>query len=245
VQIVPSRCPDCGVEGSYDREAALIVCPSCHLALQLTPQGARIVPYDHAVRGRTDVDAAFLPFWRFAFQAELPDRTLAASIEDYGNALFPQPPPGFRLQGQHLYVPAFRLLGTEPGDEAFKEICEWIHGQPPELREGKIPLAGQPRLVGVSLTSDDARALAPFVLVALHTKTSAARMSARLLKRAVQDVRMSLTEPRLLMVPFDREGDDATIPEGRVRIPAMLLQRGPELQHLRATVVRAAASEPR
>jgi DNA-directed RNA polymerase subunit RPC12/RpoP len=245
VRVIPSRCPDCGVEGRYDREAALIVCSSCHLALQLTPEGARVVPYDHAVRGGTGADTAYLPFWRFAFQAEFLDRTLATSIEEYGKVLFPQPPPGFRLEGRHLYVPAFRLLGTEPGDEAFKAICEWIHAQPPEVREGKIPLDGQPRLVGASLTSDDARALAPFVLVALHTKTSAARMSALLFKRAVQDVRMSLTEPRLLMLPFDCEGDEVTIPEARLRISAQLLRRGPEIQHLRATVFRAAASEPR
>lgn len=241
VRIVPSRCPDCGFEESYDRRAVLIVCPNCHLALQLTPAGARVVPYEHAVRGQAGLDAAFLPFWRFPFQAELADRKRVASLEEYAKALFPQPPPGFRLQGGFLYVPGFRLLGTEPGDEAFKDVCEWIHDEPPARREGKIPIGGRPRLVSVSLTAAEARALAPFVLVALHTKTSAARLSTLLLKKAVKDLKLTLGEPTLLMAPFDRDGDDVTIPERSLRIPATLLRRGPELLQMRATVLAAAA----
>jgi hypothetical protein len=241
VRIVPSRCPDCGFEESYDRRAVLIVCPNCHRALQLGPEGAQIVPYVHAVRGQAQLDAAYLPFWRYTFATELPDKKTLASLDDYAKALFPQPPPGFRPTGRHLFVPAFRLLGTEPGDEVFKDLCEWIHEQPPEQREGKIPLGGRPRLLGVSLSEREARRLAPFVLVALHNKASAARMNTLLLKKAVKDARLSLGEPALVMVPFGRDGEDVTIPERKLRIPALLLNRGPELLQMRATVVAAQA----
>lgn len=244
VRVVPSRCPDCGFEESYDRRAALIVCPNCHLALQLTAKGAHVVPYDHAVRGQADLDAAYLPFWRFPFQAEFADRKRVTSLDGYAKALFPQLPPGFHLRGAFLYVPAFRLLGTEPGDLAFKGLCEWIHERPPEQRSGKIPIGGRPRLLGVSLTPDEARALGPFVLVALHTKASAARLNMLLLKKAVKDLRLSLGDPALLMVPFDRDGEDVMLAEPKLRIGGLLLRGGPELLQMRATVIAAAAQSP-
>lgn len=242
VSVVPSRCPDCGFEESYDRRAALIVCPNCHRALQLGKQGPQVVPYEHSVRGQADLDAAWLPFWRYPFGAETADNKKLDSLDAYAQALLPQPSPGLRLTGRHLFVPGFRLLGTEPGDELFKEVCEWIHATPPEQREGKIPLGGRPRLVGVSLGEPEARRLAPFVLLALHDKRKAARWNRLLLKKAVTDLSLdALGEPTLLMVPFDRQGDDVTIPERQIRIPGMQLRRSPELLQMRATVVAAQA----
>ena len=67
------------------------------------------------------------------------------------------------------------------------------------------------RLFGVSVTAQEARALAPFVLVALHTKTSAARLSTMLLKKAVKDLKLQIGAPTLVMMPFDREGGDGVI----------------------------------
>lgn len=241
VRIVPSRCPDCGSEESFERRAVLIVCPNCHLALRLTSEGARVTGYAHAVCGEAGPDAAYLPFWRFEFSLALPGGKRADSLEAYAKALFPAPAAGLGLCGRHLFVPALRLLGSEPGDAAFKQLAEWIHAAPPEQREAKIPLGGRPRLLPVTLDADEARALAPFVLVALHGKAAAARMSTLLLRKAVREARLSLGEPTLLMVAFARDAGGVAQPEPGPRIPELLLERGDELQRLRATVLAAAA----
>jgi DNA-directed RNA polymerase subunit RPC12/RpoP len=245
VHVVASRCPDCGFEESYDPRDVLTICSNCHLGLELTSKGVRIAPYEHAARG-TDVplDGVFLPFWRYRLAIELPGgKSRLESLEDYSKALFPQPPPGFALRGQHLFVPAFRLLGTEPGDSTFKALCEWIHQDAPEQRTGKLPVGGRPRLQGVSVPEHEARALAPFVLVALHSKASAARLSALTLRTGICDARLTLEPPTLVMVPFDAQGEDAAIPEHKVRVPAMLLRGGLEVEQMRSTVLAAAANQ--
>jgi hypothetical protein len=89
----------------------------------------------------------------------------------------------------------------------------------------------------------EARALAPFVLVALHSKASAARLSALTLRSAVCDAQLTLEQATLVMVPFDAQGEDAAIPEHKVRVPAMLLRGGLEVEQMRSTVLAAAANQ--
>jgi hypothetical protein len=161
-------------------------------------------------------------------------------LEDYGRLVFPQgAPPGFHPTGEHLWVPAFRLLGTEVGDETFKDLVEWVHGAGlPSVGE-KIPIGGRPVTWGATLSEREARELLPFVLMGLHGRPSAARLNTLLVQRAVSQARLTPSDPELVMIPFDAVADSVGIAGTAVRVPKLLLIGGPELEAQRATVYGA------
>jgi hypothetical protein len=237
-----SRCPDCGAERRFDPEALVSICSNCRLGLQPCGESVLVVGYDHAP-GRAD--AEYLPFWRFPFRAVLPagGGTLQ-SLEEYCAALFPLgAPPRFGLRGRHLWIPAFRLLGTTAGDATFKALVELLHATPPRARDGKVPLGTSARFWSCSLSERHASDLAPFALVALHSKTSAARLNNLVFRQKVQDVRLQSGGGRLVMVPFSRSGNELGVPGTRARVPLLVLQGGPALDAQRSTVRSAIGAD--
>jgi hypothetical protein len=240
VHVVASRCPECGFEKALPAGHHVTICSNCQRALMPTPDGPRVVPYGHCPRGQERLDGEYLPFWRYRFRIEMAGAPPVAGLEDYGRALFPQgAPPGFHPTGQHLWVPAIRLLGTEAGDEAFKDLAEWVHAAGLLSVDEKIPMGGRPVTWGASLSEPEARELLPFMLMALHGKTSAARLNTLLVQRAVSQARLTPSEPELVMIPFDPAGDFLGVAGTTVRVPKLLLTGGPELDAQRATVHRA------
>ena len=247
VTVAASRCPDCGSEARVDPAAHVFVCANCHLALEPGAHGLRLHPYSHARVGQVALDGDYLPFWRYEFRIEIAGAAPITRLEDYARALFPQaPPPGFAPRGAYLWVPAFRLLGTEFGDEAFQRLVEWIHGAAVEVEDGKIPLGGECTPHPATVDEAEARQAAAFVLFALHGKGSAARLNTMLVTRTIQKAKLTLSGPRLVAVPFARAADDALqAPGSAVRVAPLLLRGGPALEAQRATVHRAAASAER
>jgi DNA-directed RNA polymerase subunit RPC12/RpoP len=240
VHVVASRCPECGFEKALPAGNHVTICSNCHRALTPTPDGPRVMAYGHCGRGRETLDGDYLPFWRYRFRIEMKAAAPAERLEDYGRLLFPdRAPPGFRPTGEHLWVPAFRLLGTEAGDETFKDIVEWIHGAGLQATGDKIPIGGRPVTWGATLSEPEARELLPFVLMGLHGKASAARLNTLLVQRAVSQARLTPSEPELVMVPFDASGDGLVVGGTTVRVPNLLLAGGPELEAQRATVYGA------
>ncbi len=223
--VVKSRCPDCGIEAAFDRRAVIVPCPNCHRGLAPGPEGIRLVPVGH-VSG--DLDAAWLPFWVFPFSL----RTAAAAhqtLESWAKTLHSRGlPPGFAPRGPGLFVPAMRLLGTEPGDTAFRELVEWVHGAGLRLESDKVPLGGRPELIPATLTGDEARELLPFVLWAINGRTSAARLSTLILKQAIEAPKLESGEPRLVMLPFRRDGALLAC-DGGPALPRLVVDGGPAL----------------
>ena len=238
VHVVASRCPECGFEKALPAGDHVTVCSNCHRGLAPTPDGPRVVSYLHGVRGEERLDGQYLPFWRYSFRIEMEGAPAAIDqLEDYARVMFPQgPPPGFHPRGGHLWVPALRLLGTEVGDEVFKDIAEWVHAAGLETVAEKIPLGWRPTAWGASVAEAEARELLPFVLLALHGKASAARLNTMLLRRVVSTARLTASHPELVMVPFDPEDDGLGVAGTPVRVPRLLLTGGPELDAQRATV---------
>jgi predicted Zn-ribbon and HTH transcriptional regulator len=238
VTVAASRCPDCGFEARLDRAAHVAVCANCHLALEPHADGLHLRAYAHARIGEVRLDGDYLPFWRYSFRVEVAGAPAVTTLEDYARLLFPQAlPPGFAPRGAHLWVPAFRLLGTEFGDEAFAALVQWVHGAPPAVEDGKIPLGGDCRAWPVTLDEAGAREAAPFVLFAMHGKASAARLNTMLVGRTVQKAKVTVSDPRLVAVPFTHGTDDVLHPVGAAaRVAALLLRGGPELEAQRATV---------
>jgi len=237
VHVVASRCPECGFEKALPAGNHVTVCSNCHRALTPTPDGPRVMAYGHCVRSQEKLDGEYLPFWRYRFRIEMAGTPPVERLEDYGRALFPQgPPPGFRPAGEHLWVPASRLLGTEAGDEAFKDLVEWVHAAGLRAVDEKIPIGGRPVTWGASLSEPEARELLPFILIGLHGNPSAARLNTLLLQRAVSKALLTPSGPELMMIPFDVTGQALGIAGTTVRVPRLLLTGGPELDAQRATV---------
>jgi hypothetical protein len=140
-------------------------------------------------------------------------------------------------------VPAFRLLGTETGDETLRALVEWVHAHPPECVEGKVPLGGDLRAWGVTVPEAEARELLTFVLLGLHGKRAAARLTTRSWKAAAE-APLTTGPPRLVMLPFEREGAMLRAAGDGPRVPLLLLEGGPELEAQRASVHRARATAP-
>jgi hypothetical protein len=240
VHVVASRCPECGIEKALPAGNHVMICSNCHRALTPTPDGPRVVSYGHCVRGQEALDGEYLPFWRYRFRIELAGAPPVERLEDYLRAIFPQgAPPGSRPSGEHLWVPGFRLLGTEAGDEAFKELVAWAHAAGLQTTDDNIPLGGRPVSWGASLSEPEARELLPFVLMGMHGNPSAARLNTLLVKRAVSESRLTPSAPELIMVPFDALEDAVGITGTSVRIARLLLTGGPELEAQRATVYGA------
>jgi hypothetical protein len=242
VSIAASRCPDCGFEARLDPTSSVVVCANCHLGLGPETTGIRLFPYDHALaEGRDALDAEFLPFWRYEVTITVPGRPPFASLEEYAGHLFPQGlPRGFALRGRHLWVPAFRLLGTEHGDETFQALVQAAHAQPWEVASGKIPLGGRSLTWGASVSEAEARELARVVLFGMYGPAAAARLNTRLVNAAIEKATLALAAPRLVFAPFARDGE--VLRTQSVRVPLLLLRGGRELEAQRWTVHRARAA---
>jgi DNA-directed RNA polymerase subunit RPC12/RpoP len=233
VNVIPSRCPDCGFEQSLSGHDVLVICPNCLRALAPGPDGIHLTPYSHVPGEGTDC----LPFWRFRFELRIPGSPPLRRLEDYAKALFGKLPPGLGAAGEHLWVPAFRLLGTAAGDAAFQALVAWVHAAGLQVAGEKLAQTGWKALWGVSVPEQEARGLAPFALLGMHGSAAAARLNAMTLRKAVGDGRLGLSDPTLVLVPFIRVGEE--LEQEGVRVASLLLRGGPELQAQRATVFGA------
>ena len=242
VTIAASRCPDCGFESGFERAAHVAFCPNCHLALEPKADGVHVFPYSCARIGEVRLDGDYVPFWRYQFRIDIAGAPPITRLEDYARAVFPQAlPPGFAPSGEHLWVPALRLLGTEFGDESFQGLVHWIHGAKLDVEDGKIPLGGDGTAWPATVSDAEAREAALFVPLILHGKGSAARLNTMLVTRTVLKAKLTLSHPRLIAVPLARAADGALVSPGSdVRLAPLLLRGGPELEAQRATVHRAA-----
>lgn len=241
VEIAASRCPDCGHEQHFDPHDHVATCPNCHLGLEAAPGGVRVVGYDHVVVDGQAAEGDHLPFWRFPFTLTLAGGDVVRDLDALRSALFPDGGPfAWTPRGDALWIPAFRLLGSEPGDDAFRRLVEWMHGRSHEVAPGKVPLGLRTTRWGASLSAAEAKELGRFALVALHSTASAARMTTMLFNRAVAKAHLELGTPRLTYVPFDREDRELALPGTPARVPLLLLTGGPELEAIRLSVHRIA-----
>ncbi len=246
VLVRPARCPDCGAEQRWAPHWQVAVCANCHLALCPEPDGLQVVPYDHGAFGPVDLDGCYLPFWSYPLRLTLPGAAAVTRLEAYCRLLFPQgAPPGFAPSGDRLWVPAFRLLGTEIGDRAFHSLSAALHMKPPAMGQGKLPLGGRPRFEAVTVPEKDAREALPYLLFGLHDRASAARLNTRLVQKAIVEAKLAPGTGRLTMLPLERAADGLRIPGTDAVLPELLLRGGPELAALRATVWQPGARRGR
>ncbi|MCI4355191.1 MAG: hypothetical protein L3K06_07485, partial [Thermoplasmata archaeon] len=240
----PSRCPDCGFEAVFAPRTLVAVCRNCRLGVEPHASGIRNAPYDHAPRS-WDGPAEYLPFWAFPLRLDTPGSAAAVDrLEAYARMLFPQgAPPGFTPAGDHLDVPAVRLLGTEDGDECFRRLVHSVHCAPPRIESGKVPLGDEASFHDATLTEDEARETLPALLYAIHDRPSAARLTTLLVKRLVEGARIGAAPGKLALLPFASTEAGLLAPGGAVVVARGLLNGGPEIDAQRVTVFRPAGPE--
>jgi DNA-directed RNA polymerase subunit RPC12/RpoP len=56
VHVVAARCPECGFEKALPAGHHVTICTNCHRALTPIPDGPRVLPYAHCVRGQETLD---------------------------------------------------------------------------------------------------------------------------------------------------------------------------------------------
>ena len=241
VAVVPSRCPNCGMDPKLPEDAVVSICANCHAGVSPSPRGLVLVAYDREEGTTPDRATALLPFWRFPFQAVIAGLPPMRTLEAYAAAIFPQGlPKGFSPQGDSVYVPAWRLLTTEAGDETFSALAQAVHGRGWNWTTDRVGLDARPRFVPVSLPENDARELAWASLFALHTKASAARLNTLLIKRVLFDAKLSFGRGSVALIAFKEQDKLYARPE--VSVPRLLIDGGPPLAAQRVTVQAAAAA---
>ena len=241
VAVVPSRCPNCGMDPKLPEDAVMSICVNCHAGVAASPAGLILVNYDREEGANPDRDTALLPFWRFPFQIGIAGAPPITTLESYAAAIFPQGlPKGFSPQGNFVYIPAWRLLTTEAGDETFSDLAQAIHGTAWNWTPDRIGLDGRPRFVPASLPENEAKDLAWAALFALHTKASAARLNTLLLKRMLFDAKLFFGKGSVALISFKEKGKVYTRPD--VSVPRLLIDGGLPLAAQRVTVQGAAAA---
>ena len=241
VAVVPSRCPNCGMDPKLPEDAVVSICANCHAGVSPSPRGLVLVTYDREEGTTPDRATALLPFWRFPFQAGIAGLPPMRTLEAYAAAIFPQGlPKGFSPQGDSVYVPAWRLLTTEAGDETFSALAQAVHGRAWNWTPDRVGLDVRPRFVPVSLPENDARELAWASVFALHTKASAARLNTLLLKRVLFDAKLSFGRGSVALIAFKEQDKAYARPE--VSVPRLLIDGGPPLAAQRMTVQAASAA---
>jgi hypothetical protein len=241
VAVVPSRCPNCGMDPGLPEDAVMSICGNCHAGVAASPAGLVLMNYHREEGATPDRADALLPFWRFPFQIGIAGSPPISSLEAYATAIFPQGlPKGFSPRGDSVYVPAWRLLTTEAGDETFSDLARAVHGRAWNWTPDRVGLDGRPRFVPVSLPEEEARDLAWASLFALHTKTSAARLNTLLLKRTLFDAKLSFGRGSVALISFEEQDKVYARPE--VSVARLLVDGGPPLAAQRVTVQAAAAA---
>lgn len=241
VFVAPSRCPNCGRDPKLAEAAIVSVCENCHAGIAPTAKGLTLLNYEREEGTTTSRDTVLLPFWRFPFEIGLAGVPVIRTLEAYAAALFPQgAPKGFSPQGPHVLVPAFGLLTTAAGDQAFTTFAGALHARPWAWTPDRVGLEARPRFVPVSFPEEEARQIAWTTLFALHTKVSAARLNTLLLKQKLFDAKLSFGPGTVALITFTAK--DKVFERPEVSIPRLLIEGGPVLAAQRLTVQAAAAA---
>jgi len=241
VFVVPLRCPNCGADPKLPENALISICENCHAGVAPGPKELALVNYEREEGITPARDTLFLPFWRFPLNVAVPGAAPVRSLPEYAALLFPQvKPPGFAPLGDSLYVPAFRLLTTEAGDETFSDLSRAFHAQAWTWTTDRVGLDIRPRFLPASLPEEEARELASSALFAIHTKASAARLNALLFKRFLVDAKLALGRASLAFASFKVNG--RVCERADAKVPMLLIEGGPTLETQRVTVQAASAA---
>lgn len=241
VTVTPARCPNCGMDPEMPKDAVVAICRNCHAGVRPGASGLEAVSILREEGTLPSKGAVLLPFWLFPFELAIPGATTVRDLAAWRDVTFPQLlPPRFEPRGDRLFVPAWRLLTTEAGDETFADLARDLHVREWQWTPDRVDLGARPRFVPATLPETEARALARATLFSVHSKTSAARLNTLLVKRTLFDAALKTGGGTLALLAFKDEGARWTRPG--VAVPRLLIEGGPALAAQRVSVQSAAAA---
>ncbi|MEO8361524.1 MAG: hypothetical protein ABI672_15935 [Vicinamibacteria bacterium] len=240
VNVVAARCPNCGADPKLAEDALVTVCENCHAGVAPSGSELRLVNYEREDGVIPARETTFLPFWRLPFEIRLAGAAPIKTLEAYAKIVFPQAlPTGFAPQGESIYVPAWRLLTTQAGDEAYATLAQALHTKAWNWTSDRIGLDLRPKFVPASISESEAKELGWASLFAFHTKASAARLNTLLLKTLLFDAKVSFGTGTVAFLGFTSNQRVYARPD--MSVSMLLVDGGPLLAAQRVSVQAAAA----
>ncbi len=213
LRFVPMQCPVCGFEFSFDRDAVLHFCSSCHRLFGVRGGSKLEVPYLRPAQvGDAEVD--LLPFWRFPLRLRTADGALLtdmAHLKDGIDGTLDQIGEDAPMGHDHLLVPAVRLINSKLMTRAFNRLFLHAANHPYEVLENRFPLEDRVAPLTVSLSECEARALGPLYLANAFSRRDLARVNIHQVGSWLFEARLEsagqlayLPVPRAVTEPFRR-----------------------------------------
>ena len=213
LRFVPMECPTCGHEFSFDPDAVLQFCRTCHRVCDVV-EGRKVdVPYGH-IPLPDEAGWDLVPFWRFPLRLRTGSGELLTDLmrlKDGIDGTFDQIAEDTPNRQHVFYVPAIRCINPRLMASAFNRLFLYaIRYRPPkELK--RFPIDLRPRPWTVSLDELEARDLAPLYLANVFSRRDIARVNihqvASWLFDATQETPghlMYLSVPQAVTEPFRR-----------------------------------------
>jgi hypothetical protein len=220
---IASECPNCGNPVELSPRAKIAFCATCALAIGVSAEGLREIPYERAAPVGAQGASAILGFPLWAF----PARVRAGGGEftrfwDWLERVSPQPAAErFRENDPaeaRLFVPARALFGARPLDDAFAALAAVATWRQPAVVSDRPTPSDRLRLLDVELDPAEAETLARFALVALHDRQSTRRLNGLSFKTWVAEAQLELGAPRLSVMALAIHGE-SWLPAGRAAGP--------------------------
>lgn len=222
-------------------DAVMLICGNCHAGVSPTGKGLVLMNYDREEGTTPSRETALLPFCVFPSRSDWPAPRPSKRSKRTPPPCSPQGPvKGFAPHGPYVYVPAWRLLTTEAGDQAFTALAGAFHSNTWNWTPDRVGLDARPRFVPVTFPENEAREIAWASLFAFHTRASAARLNTMLLKQKLFDAKISFGQGSVALVAFTEQDKVYLRPE--VKVARLLIDRGPVLAAQRVTVQAASAA---
>jgi hypothetical protein len=151
VELVPLECRRCRSRLPAEPAEVAWLCSSCGQGQRLD-EGADLQPVEvHFAKAREGTEVRWLPFWVTSVRVQILER------ESYGRN---QPPDERWASPQQFVLPAFDTLPEEAGAWGARFLRE-----PVRMEAGPIGI-----LSGVTVTPEEAQALAEFVVLTIEAE---------------------------------------------------------------------------
>ncbi|MEW6337150.1 MAG: hypothetical protein AB1625_07075, partial [Acidobacteriota bacterium] len=204
LDLMPSRCPECGADFPYSPDAVAHLCWNCYRVSRPEQRRWRTIPYD---RAKQMPRSCLLPFWRFPLLVRTPSGEVVTDLRlltDGIDGILDQP-RAEREGDLSLFVPAFRTRIGKSGVRLYRSLWPAVQGKAHVLTREAFSPAEPPRDVApITLPADEARIFGQVYLALAFGSRDLARADARRVRANFLGSRLE-SEPVLTFLPISRE----------------------------------------
>lgn len=203
-ELIPGRCPVCGVDFPYSPDAVAHLCWNCFRVSRLEQRRWQTIPYGRVV---PNPSACLLPFWRFPFRVRTAAGEIVTDLRRFTDGIdgvLDQPQPD-RAGSKPLYVPAFRTRIGKSGVRLYRSLWPAVQGRDHALTEEPFDPAQPPRDVApITLPADEARSFGQVYLALAFGSRDLARADVRRVRANFLGARLD-GDPTLTFLQVSRD----------------------------------------